>query len=1150
MNVNIRDIYNRSANMSGGMAGVLNGSMLAIGSKGQVVEGVVSKVSNQISINFNGVEVAVPKTAVQNAREGETRKFKIMDVSKDNIVLKEVGNSGLTSDTVAVSHTTVSSGVNSGTYGYRTSTSGSSGSSDAAAAKTEMNKNLAVLTGDDYKTIEDSEGSVDKCEEEYVDKAVEKMKQQKLDNEENREENRKAVDEFEEELKKIQATGVLDAKAEAHLKKILENSDIPVTSENISRIVSALQMSASALNMSDDTKAYIVGNSLTPTIENIYHGQYSGSDAFDGSIYDTEVWEQISPQVERLIVATGLDSDSAVADAKWLFANDLPVTADTLKNMAVLNDISSDMSAKTVFEQIIQSVAAGAEPEQASLDTSEFVIARSIINNFAAITDADISTAVKVAAGDMALANENNSGDGVLNLELLRQAAAYNKTNSISSNNIPTTVVEGMSDMQVEEVMAKRCIAEICLKMTTQSVMTMRQKGIDVNTAPLEQVVEALRDEENSVYTAGMTGDVSDDELSLLHETMQQRADIANSPASLIGRTVRQQNLLKLNELHAAASSETYGRQQYGQIYEMVSTQVDASYGDSIQKAFASVPNLLKEIGMEDTNANERAVRILGYNGMEITEENVLSVKEYDTVLNRVIDNMKPSTVLEMIRQGDNPLDTSISDLDKKLADINASKDLSSEEKYSRYLWQLQKSGNISEQEREGYIGVYRLLNNIEKSDGAAIGAVLQSDREMTLGNLLTAVRTMKNQGIDTKIDDDFGGLKELNYMASSITDQINEGFGAADMAQAGKQDGSSDLSDRNRQTKTQSGQVSADRTDNDVSEDYGAKGRYFDTLVSDTLDEISPSKLGEISGGDMESVLDTSLEMFAQQIKEADGDKTVEAAYYDEKAKNLRSVESQSEQAKDMLNRLEIPATVENIEAAVNYVQNSYSPLRESYKHKDVLDRDEQEEFDDIIDGTVDSLDSEESIQKKSKEAEKYMEDILKKSYEKPDIKYDDLESLRMISKGIGLNRLMAERRSYDIPIKTGDTITNMNVTIISNDDDNGKIKVSISGNNSDEDGFSAFGDVTAELKVTDDSLKGYVFSSERQGYELLKESSGSLLEGLKAGGFEVKNISYGMNRVSQTDGFAAGRSDVDASKLYKAAKIITKHLVATMRQ
>ena len=1121
MNVNIRDIYNRSANMSGGMAGVLNGSMLAIGSKGQVVEGVVSKVSNQISINFNGVEVAVPKTAVQNAREGETRKFKIMDVSKDNIVLKEVGNGGLTSESVAVSHTKVSSGVNSGTYGYRMGASGSLGSSDAAAAKSEMNKNLAVLTGDDYKSIEDSEGSVDKCEEEYVDKAVERIKQQKLDNEENREENRKAVDEFEEELEKIQATGSLDAKAEAGLKKILENSDIPATAENISRIVSALQMSSSALNMSDDTKAYIVGNSLTPTIENIYHGQYSGSDALDGSIYDTEVWEQLSPQVERMIDATGLEGERAVADAKWLFANDLPVTVDTLKTMSVLNDISSDMSAKTSFEQILQAVAAGVDPEQASLDTSEFVIAKSIINNFAAITDADISTAVKIAAGDMALANENYSGYGVLNLELLRQATAYNKTNSsfadVSSNNIPDIVIEGMSDMQVEEVMAKRCIAEICLKMTTQSVMNMRQKGIDVNTAPLEQVVEALRDEENAVYTAGMKGDINEDELSLLQETMQQKTDIANAPASLIGRTVRQQNLLTLNELHAAASSETYGRQQYGQIYEMVSTQVDVSYGDSIQKAFASVPDLLKEIGMEDTNANERAVRILGYNGMEITNENVLSVKAYDTVLNRVIDNMKPSTVLEMIRQGDNPLDTSINDLDKKLMDINASKDLSSEEKYSKYLWQLQKSGDISESEREGYIGIYRLLNNIEKSDGAAIGAVLQTDREMTLGNLLTAVRTMKNQGIDRKIDDSFGEIKELNYMASSITEQINEGFNAADMSQTGKHD--------------------------------SEKGKYFDTLVSDTLDEISPSKLEEISDGDIDKVLDTSLEMFAQQVKEADGNKEIEKAYYAHKAENLRSVESESVQAKELLTCLEIPATMENIEAAVNYIESSYSPLKESYRRKNVLDDDEQEEFDDVIDSAVDALDSEESIQKKCKQAEKYMEDILNKSYEQPDIKYDDIENLRTLSKGIGFSMLMAERRSYDIPVKTGDTITNMNVTLISSDDDSGKVKVNISGNSYDGDEISAFGDVTAELKVTGDSVKGYVFSSERQGYELLKESADSLLEKLKAGGFDVKNISYGMNRVSQTDGLEAGKSDVETSKLYKAAKIITAHLVTAMQ-
>lgn len=82
-------------------------------------------------------------------------------------------------------------------------------------------------------------------------------------------------------------------------------------------------------------------------------------------------------------------------------------------------------------------------------------------------------------------------------------------------------------------------------------------------------------------------------------------------------------------------------------------------------------------------------------------------------------------------------------------------------------------------------------------------------------------------------------------------------------------------------------------------------------------------------------------------------------------------------------------------------------------------------------------------------------------------------------------------------------------------------------------------------------ESVKGYVLAGERQGYELLKESSDKLTKALETGlDLKVKNISYGMNRVSQTDGFMAGKSDADTSALYKAAKIITAHLVSVSKQ
>ena len=55
---------------------------------------------------------------------------------------------------------------------------------------------------------------------------------------------------------------------------------------------------------------------------------------------------------------------------------------------------------------------------------------------------------------------------------------------------------------------------------------------------------------------------------------------------------------------------------------------------------------------------------------------------------------------------------------------------------------------------RDAFIGIYRLLYQIEKSDGAAIGAAVNSGRTLTLSNLLTEARTRRNAGIDASVDD------------------------------------------------------------------------------------------------------------------------------------------------------------------------------------------------------------------------------------------------------------------------------------------------------------------------------------------------------------------------------------------------------------
>ena len=61
--------------------------------------------------------------------------------------------------------------------------------------------------------------------------------------------------------------------------------------------------------------------------------------------------------------------------------------------------------------------------------------------------------------------------------------------------------------------------------------------------------------------------------------------------------------------------------------------------------------DILKDLGLPETAANARAVRILGYNRMELTVENILSMKEYDDKVTSLARDLKPAVVTELIRR-------------------------------------------------------------------------------------------------------------------------------------------------------------------------------------------------------------------------------------------------------------------------------------------------------------------------------------------------------------------------------------------------------------------------------------------------------------------------------------------------------------------
>ena len=285
--------------------------------------------------------------------------------------------------------------------------------------------------------------------------------------------------------------------------------------------------------------------------------------------------------------------------------------------------------------------------------------------------------------------------------------------------------------------------------------------------------------------------------------------------------------------------------------------------GDSLKKAVdASTEDILKELNLENTQANRDAVRIFAENQMEITKEGVENIKEIHSTLQNLIRNMKPETALAMIRENINPMTEDIHTVNAYLTEMNAQQDNDKEEKYSRFLYKLDQTDGISEQERNQFIGIYKMMNIFTKDAGAAIGTLVKQNEEITMENLCKAYNSRRAAGMDYTIDDE------------AAIPQIQE------------------------------------------------KVNYFGNLFETTGEHVTPLSLKTVQ---QEKPIDEhSVEAFCEDI-EAAYDEDAEAAYYDEYLNTLRSSSAMEEAVIKELTDNEQPVTVNQVLAMEHIMQSGY---------------------------------------------------------------------------------------------------------------------------------------------------------------------------------------------------------------------------------
>lgn len=950
-------------------------------------------------------------------------------------------------------------------------------------ANEKAEQDLSVLTGEDYSRLEEQEGALEKYQESALERAVERIRSEREWKQERLEESAELRAELQEGLEQVQANGFLSEKSEAQIREALQRANLPVTQELIYQVVSALQMSQSAANMSDSAKHYLMAQELPATIENIYHAEYSGMVGKTGEDIPAELWEKYGPQVEQILADMGDAGEEQMDQAKWLFANELPVNSETMARIQELNHLAEDVTLDHTLNQIVENLAEGRQAVgtdllQSDVTYREYQEAAELIDHVGGLGEQEIR---KVLAEMQNQASDQNGGQtwqqedsSRLTIEQLLQAEK-------DSN----PVVSGQ-DIDIQTIIARRQLEEIRLMMTVQSVVDLRRQGFNIETEPLENVVEQLRKMENTYYAMqsqerGVV--LSDQELEQMQEAVHQVSDIAQAPAAILGASLRQYQLLTVEELHGMAVSAVRQQAQYEQDYEAVGTQVRQDLGDSIRKAFDGIPQMLQDMGLEDTQANERAVRILGYNQMEITENSIQEMKQWDAEVQRLIKLMKPQTVLEIIREGQDPLNTPIAELNEQLSEKNQEREASEEDQYARYLWQLEKQGKINEDERKEYIGIYRLLHQIEKSDGAVIGAVLQAGQQMDLKHLRTAARTMRTHGLDEMVSEE-SGVRESST-------------------------------------------------------------KYYQNMTEEILRNVTPAKIHEVTDGNPEQLLEQSLEAVAEEIQKASGDPELLQQYYEEQAEDLRETVRQADQARDWLQQFELPDTLENIRAAEYMLEEGASPVKEMMERRRVLEEEDQQELEELLDELPEAIETPESLQEKCMEAEKFMQEILTKSQETADITSEDLKHLKLLGQSLRLQQVLTRRQSYEIPIRTGDTVTTINLTILhGGGEESGKVRI-----NMEESGM---GRVSGEVQLQGEQIKGLILCDDRVGFDALMEQGMTLTERLESIGYSVKNISYGMDYKTRSElaGPISSEEQTDTAKLYQIAKVLVRHVSDIAKQ
>ena len=823
----------------------------------------------------------------------------------------------------------------------------------------------------------------------------------------------------------------------AQIETALKQADLPVTEANIEEGVKAYEAAEEMLPLNDATKEYLLKNEWEPTIQNVYLASHSGVETKQTQQIDFSVLEK---QIEQIIKSAGLEaSEESKSSCQWLIQKNIGLTVSNLRYLDGLNGLSQklaknegrELDMQQVIARIIEAIREGRRPMDALM-----------LDGFSYADRAQkaYDTVMKAEDIDVAYCVEQQL---IISVESLQTAMSNRGEKQETSISVELST-------SITFVTAKRQLEETRLAMTIEANYALLKRGISIDTKPLEQVVENLKDLENQYYKDLMNQngvEPTEENVEIFAVTTTYVEELKFQPAYVLQLSSAEETI---GSLHQAGTHLKATMESAMQSYETLWTAPRKDMGDSIKKAFANVDDILTDLNLEKSEFNQRAVRILAYNQTEINVDNITKIKDVDMEMQKLFHNLTPATTLELIREGKNPLDMEITELNQVVETMQAETGEKEQERFSKFLWKLEQNQEISEQERDSYIGIYRLIAQVEKTDGAAIGALLNQGADITMRNLLTAMRSAK-KGMDYRVDDDFEGINST---------------------------------------------VKGPRIDNQILSAFQMN------CIKEAVDIISPENLQR-----MHQWEEMTPEQFLEALqKEAQAEVNValEKQYYSEMAQEYTSVLEASDDVYAFLEKYDIKNSPRNVLAASRLLQNPNKAFEQLFNTEGKsLDYQEMiadlkaqvlENFGEAVKTPQEMADAQATL---AEVAERVMQTMI---IENETISAKDLKDLRLMSQQFYLCKEKAKEESFLIPVETGDTVTGVNLKIVRGKADKGLVDIFFRG--------AMMEKVAASFEAKEKGISGVIATTDEETRKYLAENLNQLVARMQQGTEEAIDV------------------------------------------